>query len=705
MLHSPNADDLGISSDEDEEEDQQEPEAPPQEDEPQFQRIDTRIPDSMVSRSALAIRIAQEIDGYHMTVARRRDASQVWRYAYETMPPGTANRWDNSSDSPSPFTRIYADSHTYRLNGQILDDVPPYSTIAEDDDKEADQYSDVIGDCLWSMLNSADWIGFARKIHKEISVTGNCLVRTTYEQKIERHPRVVVNYNKNKARQHLSKTGRPDHAVWAGVEGVKLEHETVTAYQGICLKVIPWEDMFILPPTAREPEEAYGIGEIYSIRGEDLVLGVKQGIYDEDAVEMVMAAQSDDVSQERRERLDAQGLSDSYSARGTYGGDDDRLYRQYRVAELCWKADFDGDGLMEWAVVVMHMDTRKILRLSWLEYEHGQPYYTMMRYMVRPGEMFAMGVAELISSFHNADTAVLNQLIDHGDLALNWNGNIFYDDTAGLFPDRFVMQLGKPIRVQNLGGIKPVPPMALPAEHYQMHLHLQDICDRLTATSNISLGKPAESESTLGEMQMVNSSLQRVFEDHVAEVARQHVKIWDQVRWLVSQYGVGPDGEVKFRSTVPANENVFKSIPPDILRRRVQFVPTGLKQMSDMGTRVQIAVMIRNAMLGDPLVQSNVEAKMMLADDYLRALNYPHREELMGAIKKGVEAQQQVQQAEMASGGGQPLLGGPGGDSGGAVQPPAGAPAMPSPGPGKSIGAPGPPPPKSGGGPPGMMGQ
>jgi hypothetical protein len=248
--------------------------------------------------------------------------------------------------------------------------------------------------------------------------------------------------------------------------------------------------------------------------------------------------------------------------------------------------------------------------------------------------MFAMGVSELISSFHNADTAVLNQLIDHGDLALNWNGNIFYDDTAGLFPDRFVMQLGKPIRVQNLGGIKPVTPMALPAEHYQMHLHLQDICDRLTATSNISLGKPAESESTLGEMQMVNSSLQRVFEDHVAEVARQHVKIWDQVRWLVSQYGVGPDGEVKFRSTVPANENVFKSRPPDILRRRVQFVPTGLKQMSDMGTRVQIAVMIRNAMLGDPLVQSNVEAKMMLADDYLRALNYPHREELMGAIKR-----------------------------------------------------------------------
>jgi hypothetical protein len=244
--------------------------------------------------------------------------------------------------------------------------------------------------------------------------------------------------------------------------------------------------------------------------------------------------------------------------------------------------------------------------------------------------------------------------------------------------------------------------MALPAEHYQMHLHLQDICDRLTATSNLALGKPSETGNTLGEMQMVNSSLQRVFEDHVSEVARQHVKIWDQVRWLVSQYGVGSDGEVKFRSTVPANENVFKSIPPDVLRRRVQFVPTGLKQLADMGTRVQIAVMIRNAMLADPLVQTNVEAKMLLADDYLRALNYPHREELMGAIKKGVEAQQRVQQAELAAGGGQPLLGGPGGP-GGAVQPPPGAPAMPAPGPGKSIGAPGPQPPKPGG-PPGMMG-
>jgi hypothetical protein len=125
------------------------------------------------------------------------------------------------------------------------------------------------------------------------------------------------------------------------------------------------------------------------------------------------------------------------------------------------------------------------------------------------------------------------------------------------------------------------------------------------------------------------------------------------------------------------------------MKRRVQFVPTGLKQLADMGTRVQLAVMVRNALLGDPLVQSNVEAKMLLNDFYLRALNVPIREQLMAALQRGVEAQRQVQAMEMAQGGGSPLLGAAGG---GAVKPPPGAPALPSPTP-KTSGAPGPPPP------------
>src|SRR5207253_829011 len=74
---------------------------------PSFQRLDLSLPEGIVNRAQLAIRLVGEIENYDRVTSRRRDASITWRQAYETMPPGTANRWDNSSDLPSSFTRTY----------------------------------------------------------------------------------------------------------------------------------------------------------------------------------------------------------------------------------------------------------------------------------------------------------------------------------------------------------------------------------------------------------------------------------------------------------------------------------------------------------------------------------------------------------------------------------------------------------------------
>ncbi len=641
--------------------------------EPSFSKVDLRVRASAAEKLALGQRLTDEILYYRSVTNRRLDNSRVWRLAYEMMPPGTANRWENSSDVPSGFTRLYCDSHHSRLN-QIMNAVPPFAVVARDPETLAQ--APVIQECLESVLDEAGWDGVEDKIHNELAVCGNVFLKITYEQEIERHPVMTVDHDRQATRRHLLQNGDPHAALWAGVRGVKLEHQDVVAYQGVRFKVIPWEDGLIFPPSCRDPKDAYGIGECYMLRGEALAAGVKAGRYDEDAVERVLHRPEDGQPLYRRERLDEQGMSDLFGAPGK-ARDEERLYRDYECVELCWKMDADDDGQMEWVVVVMHVDTREILRLEYLPYEHGQPYYKFYRYLIRPEELFGMGIAELISPYHNADTAVINQIVDHGDLALNWNGNFLYDNTSDYYPDRFTLQLGRGVRVGNLGGIKQVEPMALPAEHYQLHQHFKDICDLLTATSNPSLGKATDTTKTLGEVQIVQSASHMIFEDRAAGVARQHAETWDHVRWLVSQFGIAPSGLVPYRRTAPANEVEFKTIDPQVLRARVDLLPAGLQQLSDMGSRVQQATLVRSTLISDPLVMNNVEARLLMNEEYLRALRYGQRDRLMGEIRKGIEAQRAVQKLEMMHGQGSPVLGaGQGGEGGGGGAAPGGGPPM-----------------------------
>jgi len=154
-------------------------------------------------------------------------------------------------------------------------------------------------------------------------------------------------------------------------------------------------------------------------------------------------------------------------------------------------------------------------------------------------------VAEKIASIQDAATAVLNQLIDHGDLVLNLHGNWFYDGTMEFNPAKNIARMGQPIRVGNVDGIKLIDVGPIPQEHYNLYQLLKDMADLVTATSNPSLGKTTDTQKTLGEIQIVAGASNMIFEEHAARVARSWAKVWDQVRWLAAQFG--ENGEAKRR--------------------------------------------------------------------------------------------------------------------------------------------------------------
>jgi len=660
----------------------------------------------------------REIERYQQDTAHRRGNLAQWRRDFELYPTGRSTRWQHSADIASPFTHIYCQNHHTRLNQQIVQTNPPFAVIARK--QSAIDAAPAIEEALVSVLDEANWQQVADDVHLELPVSGNCLLRTTYDEQYRRSPRFHYDFDDEAFQGQLA--GGADAATAflgslaqndEGELDVGLHWENVLTHAGVSFKVIPWEDAVLLPAAARAPDELRGIGERLMIRGTELQAGVKSGKYLEEAVNELLETAQDPEPLDRSERLTLQGIA---PLGGLGSQETDALYRNYLCYELCWLMDANDDGEEEWVVVTLHEKSHRVLRLQYMPYEHGEPYYTLFRYFTRPRELLGMGIAEKLASLQDADTAVLNQIIDHADLILNARANFFYDQTSGLHPDKFVLKLGTPIPVDNVDGIKPFPIQEVPAEHYQVHQLFKDMADLVTASSNPSLGKATDTQKTLGEVQIVASASNQIFEEVASRVARTWAQVWDQVRWLYGQYG--ENGQVEYRVSAapghmittedqqqplpaalvqgqlqPAPGGVaFGSIPASMLLADVDFIPAGLTQLSDMQSRLQQASIVQNTLLTHPLTMQNMPALKIGLDEFLQAARFRQREKIMAEIEQQQQAEMQMSLL-MGQMPGQPPQGAPGptppapqGQSGNRAQT-AGGPQAPTPPPPINAGA------------------
>jgi hypothetical protein len=644
--------------------------------------LDLTIHLSKEDEDHLARIICDEISAYEAAVSRRFWNLDTWRRSYELLPPGTANRWENSSDIPSLLTRLYCNSHHTRLNQQILNAVPPFTAVARK--PEAKDVTSLIEDAMTAVLDQADWNSVADDLHRELVIAGNVFLRIGYREKWARLPQRQVEHDEDTAHSLLLAGVEPEEAMYHSVRRTKFGHVDQKIYDGVEFKVIPFEDGVICPANVRDPEEALGIGERLRLRGADLLDGVERGWYFADAVDDLLEKTSDPEPQARVRRKDEQGLQPQTGG-AVYHQREDRLYREYDVYELCWQYDADDDGKLEWIVVHLHRETRKILGLRWMDYEHGRPYYMLERYVRRTAELFGMGIPEMIACYQDADTSVACALQDHSDLSLNIGGNFAYTSLSGYDPTKSPLRLGQPLKFESLSDndFRQLTPPTPPTELYQQTERYRTMCDLLTASSNPTLGRQTETNKTLGEVQIVTNAATQIFEDFASRVARDHAKVWDHARWLTAQYGIqSDDGGIMYRRTAAPNVVEFQTIQPEELSADVDLVPTGMTQLSDQGARIQQSTLIQAQLM--QLILS-VQQWLPFADvvlesfgQYMKDLKWPLRDKVLMMLRAEVQQlqmQQQLaaaaQQALMAGGIGAPVA--PGAGPGGGVPPaPAG---------------------------------
>lgn len=512
-------------------------------------KVDYSVRMNPYELDALGMLIQRELIEYQNATANRAASVEGWRRDWEMQPVAPTATWRNSAQINSYFTHLYCKNHTSRLNGQLTAVDPPLAVVARA--PEAIDAAPKIEEAMAASLEESKWVQHASDLHTELPLTGNAWVRVTYEEEHRRVPRLEFDIDEELFGDLLELMVPWDVAYEEAVQKEKdgtprvfLTWKNELKSSGVKYRVLPWEDGFILPAAVQRPEDARGIGEWLTLRGDELKAGAASGRYLPDQVEKILKYSSDSIRDRRQDRVDSTG-TDSTAPREV--DPNVEAHRLYEMAELNYLWDANGDGELELLILGIHVQSGIVFRAQYCPYEHGCPYYHLLRYIVRPGELWGMGIAELIATLHDAHTALLNQIINSGDLALAMRGNFFYKRDSGFKPDKFVMELGRPIPVDDPSGVVPMQFQPLSPEHYMLHQTLKDMGDQLTATSNPGLGQTTDASKTLGEVQLVSANANAIFEEIARGVGLQEAELWDQHRFLLAQYA--PKGVLRYKAT------------------------------------------------------------------------------------------------------------------------------------------------------------
>lgn len=603
--------------------------------------------------------LCEEIDRAREAFSWRYDNSRVWRDDFEGMPAPADVPYPGAPTVRAPFTKYACEGHTTRLDAQIVQ--PDPVIVAEPMEMEAVDAAPDIEEASNAKLEDAEWAIEARALHKDLPVVGNGFVRVLYERRLTRAPRLEVDFDPEAFRGLMVAGADPLTAQLQamkrdrkGAISYTLGWEETVDYAGTTFKFIPFEDGIIFPATCRDARKARGIGERVIISGLDLAQGAKDGLFIPAEVDALLERSGDDPTgaegedwTDRRERLEHQGIE----VGDTEGplAERDAKYREYLCYRLSVRFDGDDDGKEEILHVMLHYDTRRVLDVRFSHYEHGQHCYHHFPFKVRPGELLGSGTAEEIAVIQDSATAALNHILTHGDLTINRSTSFIVGHAAGLDVDEFVFRPGMIVPVMDERAIREWPHTPLPAEHYQVFQQLKDIVDLVAGTSNPSLGQVTDTQRTAREVTIATSNANLNFEGVAEGVALCWSRVWDQMRSIEAQFGEG--GQVRYRRGRKARAaaqdpaEMFGAIDAETMMAKVKLVPAGLRQLSDMQSRMSQAMAMNNEFQRNPLTANNPAVWRLAIEATMEAAKYAPKEKVLLAIDGQMEAEAQAAEA------------------------------------------------------------
>lgn len=630
--------------------------------------LDYRVPLTAEELKKLGQSLHTSYLAFQSQTERRRDNTRLWREDVEMIEWNGPQPWTGAARMRAPLTAIACRSHSTKLNGLLVQANPPFRIIPKG--QEAANYSRVIESFLTSKLQECRWEEAAREAHECLPVDGNCLVGVFYERRMGYRPLPYVEHDETVTEGLLMQGLDFGEAMQAGIDTddrgqakLTLDYEEFVEYEGVELRVVPQERMVVLPASATRPEDLWALGERLTVRGSDLKQGVKEKRYLKGAVKRLLKFGSDAPRTEEDDDYEYQsGVDAEYDE--PFDGDDD--FKEFEIIELYLKADLNRDGKHEWYCVAFHEGTGEVIRCQHSPFEDGKCPWVMFRYIRRPGRLFWQSVAERNAVAQASASHALNTFHNLSDILTGSGSSFFYTSRSGIKPQTWTWAPGVPKQVDNLNEKEP---MVFPqlgqaiANQLEGYAAMKGISDLLTSSSNPVVGKESEGDKTLGEVRLVANSAMENFLDYAIGPALCWREVMERILSRFVQYsegdsvpyqvqvGGGTPGEVFTGEMDEAGQMVpqpvepgqqgFGKIPKAILSLPVSIVPAGLNGYADAETRIRVAMMVLQAIQGNPVTAQNIPLIIEAMDQFFTDVRAANAEKLTQLLYQGGEQLQQ----------------------------------------------------------------
>jgi len=281
--------------------------------------------------------------------------------------------------------------------------------------------------------------------------------------------KVFWNYNKKKV---LKKTNKIQRALGAP------EHIRVMVEESkVSMDVIAIEDI-IFPVNSKETETADFLAHRIRMPFHKFKSKEALGIYENvDKIENYsLASTASQTGQDiQKTKEEAENLKRT----------DQSQLDEREAYEIHFEYDIDGDGLPEYTVLTMHLESKTKLRWVYFPYTHGRRPVIALNYMPRVNRIYGLGICEMLEHIQDSINTVFNQTIDNSTIA---NAKCFKGrksarkDVGKIFPGK-TFWLDDPTDLEefSLGDVH--------QSNFAIHNLLQTYGERRTKVNDYTLGR------------------------------------------------------------------------------------------------------------------------------------------------------------------------------------------------------------------------
>lgn len=635
--------------------------------------LDLRVRLTDEEQASLGQRLAKEIYFFCSALQDRMNNASVWRDDASMMPDNPVfndqsdqqNRYAWMARVRSVLTSVAARSAAQKLFQQVVMPHPPFVAVPL---QQAYQVNGIELDLVqrgpdvekaWdSLLDEAGWREACRELFfDELTVVCPTAMKVVWERQTVAVP-VRKLQQDTEQMLALGQAGvNPQEAIVesiatdrAGKPKVNVEFEERVVQEGPVFSIIPLEDLIWLPVTARHQKDAFAVGERVRLSGSFLTKerDNKRGGYFPEVIDELLQTASDPPSY----------WEELYQDRAAIDADTPTAeelpeHKEFACVELAYKGRLKNEKGDRWYWLTVHPASQRVLRACYMLDRHGMCPYEIMNYF--GSKLMGMSVGELNAVPQNAYTTLWNNFLDLVNILQASGASFAIDPSAlplGMDVNMFTLAPGRQLPLRRpKDNLAPLPiadniPQALQAIILALG-ELKKDSQLLTSTSNVSLGKEAEGDKTLGEIQLVFGQDQAISEVNGYGVALAMARILEKFRQLEAQYC----RTTKRRFVTESDDGTGLQhlfIEPELLAAPYRIIPAGLTASASASTRYQKAAMAMQAVATNPLTAQIPEIMFEALQSLLQALGVPQATKWITIAKQAYAQQQMMLQQQQA---------------------------------------------------------